>query len=148
MTAPVQLLVLAYDEPHFAGEALAEARRLEAAGIARVIDLLVVRRDGSGELETVDVEGLPNGSVATRFLTASSQDAVGETGWSLEHVVPAHGTVVLVLLEHLWAAGLVSAIGRTGGRPLDELWLGADDRARLESIVADVSAEETSRGRP
>lgn len=140
MIGPVQLLVLGYDEPHFSGEALEEVSRLEEAGVARLIDALVVVRDASDGLDVLDVEGLPDGAVARRLLEADGTS--GSTGdestwWSLAPAVPVGGVAVVVLLEHLWAKGLVEAIGRTGGRPLDELWLGAEDRAALEQALAE-----------
>ena len=135
---PVQLLVLSYDEPHFSGAALAEARRLEDAGIVRVVDVLAVRRDASGDLDTLDVAGLPDGAIARALLDQAvdpSVDTPVDTAWSLADNVPEGGVAVVVLLEHLWASALVDAIGRAGGRPLDELWLGAEDRARLELLL-------------
>lgn len=136
---PVQVLVVGYDEPRFSGEALAEVRRLEDAGTVRLIDVLVVAQDASGALEVLEVEGLPDGSVARAVLGASEDDepsrGVAAT-WSLGDAVPAGGVAVVVLLEHLWARGLVDAISRAGGRPLDELWLGAEDRAVLEAALA------------
>lgn len=136
---PVQVLVLGFDEPQFSGEALAEARRLEDAGVARLIDALVVKRQSSGELDALDVEGLPNGAVTRRLLSGdegATPTADSPAAWSLADAVPEGGVVVVVLLEHLWAQGLVEAIGRAGGRPLDELWLGAEDRALLEQVLA------------
>ena len=42
------------------------------------------------------------------------------------------GSVAAVaLIEHLWAGPLVEAIASAGGRPLSELWLSPEDRARL-----------------
>ncbi len=137
---PVQVLVLGYDEPRFSGDALAEARRLEDAGIARLVDALVVKRGPSGDLDVLEVEGLPKGAVARRLLGAdgtTTPTADSLDSWSLADAVPEGGVAVVVLLEHLWAQGLVDAIGRAGGRPLDELWLGAEDRHLLEQALAE-----------
>ena len=37
----------------------------------------------------------------------------------------------MALIEHLWAAPLREAIRRTGGVPLDEVWLAEADLQRL-----------------
>ena len=50
--------------------------------------------------------------------------------WSSDAVAPG-GVAAVALLEHLWAAPLVDAIGDAGGRPLAELWLSPEDRARI-----------------
>lgn len=137
---PVQVLVLAYEEPDFSGEAVVEARRLEDAGIVRVVDVLVVARDSSGDLDVLDVEGLPDGQIARRLFAAGGDGALAEgvaEGWSLADGVPASGVAVVVLLEHLWARGLVDTIGRSGGRPMDEFWLGEQDRVLLDEILTE-----------
>lgn len=140
MIGPVQVLVLGYEEPHFSGEAVAEARRLEDAGIVRVVDVLVVAREASGALDVLEVEGMPDGEIAKQLFAAGVADAPAEAvalGWSLADAVPASGVAVVVLLEHLWARGLVDAIGRSGGRPMDEFWLGEQDRLLLEQMLAE-----------
>ena len=45
---PVQLLVVGFDRPDFSGEVLAELERLRESDVVRVIDLLVVPKDGDG----------------------------------------------------------------------------------------------------
>ena len=109
--APVQLLVLGYDQPAFSGDALREARRLEEAGVLRVVDV--------AEADAHDVE-----------------EDTAANSWSLADVVRPGKTAVVVLLEHLWASGLVGAIAAAGGRPLDEMWLAADERQRLQQLEA------------
>jgi Family of unknown function (DUF6325) len=136
---PVQVLVLGYDAPAFSGEALAEVRRLEAAGIVRLVDLLLVTRDDAGQLHVVETDQAHAGAVAVALLgeqpggdAEAPPQVEAEPGWSLADAVPEGGAAAVVLLEHLWAEGLVAAIRRTGGRPLDEMWLSEGDRALLE----------------
>lgn len=156
LMGPVQVLVLGYDEPTFSGEALAEVRRLQDAGIVRLVDVLAVTRDAAGDLEALPLPGagagLGDGEVAAALLGGDpGPAAAGPTeipaeipagtaaidgDWSLADAVAPGGSAVIVLLEHRWAETLVAAIGRGGGRPLDELWLGADDRDRLAGLLA------------
>jgi hypothetical protein len=42
----------------------------------------------------------------------------------------------VALIEHLWAAPLREAIQRTGGVPLDEIWLAEADLERLAASSA------------
>ena len=48
MTGPVQVLVVGFEEPSFSGEVLAELSRLREAGVVRLVDVLLVRRDEDG----------------------------------------------------------------------------------------------------
>jgi hypothetical protein len=51
--------------------------------------------------------------------------------------VPPGSAAAVALVEHLWAEPLVAAIQRAGGRPLKETWLGPDERAALEGLLAE-----------
>jgi uncharacterized membrane protein len=144
---PVQVLVVGFEHPDFSGEVLAEFDRLRDAGVVRLVDLLVVSRGQDGSLESVP---LPEGSPADLGLVAAAllgqdqgqdMDAAqpaepGENGgWSLE-AVPPGSTAAVALIEHVWAGPVTQALERAGGRPLEETWLGPDDRAALEALLA------------
>lgn len=125
MTAPVQVLVVGFEAPSFSGEVLAELDRLREAGVVRLLDVLLVRRDEDGAFETLDPPpgsdpGL--GRLAAEILGGED----GETGddtWSLADAVPPGATAAVALIQHLWAEPLVGAIRAAGGRPLGEMWL-------------------------
>jgi hypothetical protein len=143
---PVQVLMVGFDHPTFSGEVLAEFERLRAAGVVRLVDLLLVSRAEDGSLESVPLpEGSPPdlGTVAAQLLgrgtgegtDADQSGALGdESVWSLDAVPPGSMGAV-ALIEHLWASPLTAAIERAGGRPLDETWLGPDDRRALEALL-------------
>jgi hypothetical protein len=134
MSAPVQVLVVGFEEPSFSGEVIAELTRLREAGVVRLVDVLLVRRDEDGAFDTLPPPpgvdpGL--GQVAADILGGTDEaPADGET-WSLADVVQPGSVAAVALIEHLWAGPLVDAIASAGGRPLSELWLSPEDRARL-----------------
>jgi hypothetical protein len=162
MMGPVQVLVVGYEQPVFTGEVLAEMARLSDAGLVRLVDVLLVTRAADGTFETVDVadddpEALPvlphgNGALAATLLGHSDEtgddreDARGDDSdtlhgpvWSLAGSVPAGTTAAVALIEHVWAAPLRDAIRRTGGVPLDEIWLAEADLQRLAGHDAALS---------
>jgi uncharacterized membrane protein len=150
---PVQVLVVGFDHPAFSGEVLAEFARLRSAGIVRLVDLLVVSRAEDGSLETTspsDAATAEFGALAAELLKAGSDGASGlgtdgataaaaadppEVMWSLEDAVPPGSAAAVALIEHLWAAPLTAAIERAGGRPLEETWLGPEDRRELDRLL-------------
>jgi len=162
VTGPVQVLVVGFDTPTFSGEVLAELDQLRRAGIVKLLDLLLVRRDEAGSIETVDLPesvttaGL--GELALALFSAPSSagasapaDADGETDadgdgggsgadtartWSLEAAVPPGTTAAVALIEHVWARPLREAIKHAGGHTLEETWLGARDLDTLEGLLA------------
>jgi hypothetical protein len=135
VTGPVQVLVVGFDEPSFTGEVLAELERLRQAGVVRLVDVLLVRRDEDGTFDTLPPPpgadpGL--GRVAADIFGADAQEDVPDGAtWSLAELVEPGSVAAVALLEHLWAQPLVAAIGAAGGRPLGEGWLSPEDRARL-----------------
>lgn len=145
---PVQVLVVGFDRPTFSGEVLAELTRLREAGIVRLVDVLLVSRADDGTLHTLDPPpgtASDAGELATAFFGRPGAEAVADrsgdaspdaAAWSLADAVPPGTTAAVALIEHVWAAPLRAAIDRAGGRPLEETWLGADDRGALEVLMS------------
>ena len=149
MTGPVQVLVVGYDRPSFSGEVMAELDRLRQAGTIRLIDVLLVARAEDGTFESLPVpEGAPPGlgRLAVEILAGSDADGTdpaeqldGST-WSLADAVPIGATAAVALIEHVWAVPLRDAIQRSGGRALEETWLGPEDVQRLDRLESEGDA--------
>lgn len=135
MTGPVQVLVVGFDELAYSGTVLAELDRLKEAGVVRLVDVLLVQRADDGSFDTLPPPPGADehlGRIAADILGGDGGDGEpGDLTWSLADAVPPGGVAAVALIEHLWAESLVAAIGAAGGRPLGELWLSAEDRARL-----------------
>jgi hypothetical protein len=151
---PVQVLVVGFEHPTFSGEVVAEFARLRTAGIVRLVDVLLVSRTEDGVLETATppdgttgpgtlaaalLGSAPDGGAATP--DADGADAPVDqpetgSGWSLDTLVPPGSAAAVALIEHLWAEPLVAAIERAGGQPLEETWLGPDDRRLLDVLLS------------
>jgi hypothetical protein len=134
VTGPVQVLVVGFEEPSFSGEVIAELTRLREVGVVRLVDVLLVRRDEDGAFETLPPPpgvdpGL--GQVAADILGGTEPAPADGEAWSLADVVAPGSVAAVALIEHLWASPLVDAIASAGGRPLGEMWLSPEDRARL-----------------
>ena len=146
---PVQVLVVGFDRPAFSGEVMAEFARLRAAGVVRLVDLLLVERAADGTLETLTApDGMAEdlGRLATALLgrpesdtdaaeALANADPVEAPVWSLADALPPGSAAAVALIEHVWAEPLTAAIRRAGGTPLEETWLAADDRAALEALT-------------
>ena len=113
---PVDVVVLAAGEPRFDGSVFAELGRQAMAGTIRVLDAMLLTKDGEGACWQLDLEDLP----------ADLKDAVGfiETGTRglfdsddadelYEGMVPGSAVVALAI-EHVWAIDLVNALDRAG----------------------------------
>ena len=58
---PVQLLVVAFDEPHFTGAIVEELNRLRDHDLVRLLDVLVVQKDLDGDVTAVQLSDLSIG---------------------------------------------------------------------------------------
>jgi uncharacterized membrane protein len=160
---PVQMLVVGFDDPQFKGEILDELKRLREADIIRIIDLLVIKKDDAGNVETLHQtdltpdEAMEVGAIAGALigLGAGSEEAAeagavagamaGEDGhllddsqvWYAADAIPNGTAAGIALIEHRWAIPLRDAIIRAHGIPLIDEWIHATDL-----IAAGMKAEE------
>lgn len=160
---PVQMLVVGFEGPEFKGEILKELRRLKEEDVIRLIDLLVVRKDDEGNVETLHTsdlsrdEAMEFGAVAGALVGLG---AAGEEGakagalagaealeegsvfdedqvWYAADAIPNGTAAGIALIEHRWAIPLRDAIVRAGGIPLIDEWIHATDL-----IAAGLKLEE------
>ena len=134
MSAPLQMVMLAFDGNRFEGRILAELKRLREEGIVRLVGLLFVRKDVDGtitSLQESDLEppaALLVGSamrdlIGTRRFAAvtggaSEASLFGYTDADIRRIaaeVPTDTAVALALFEHLWAIELKETIVDAGG---------------------------------
>jgi hypothetical protein len=133
-TGPVQLLVIDMGGGEPTGEILAELQRLAEHDIVRLLDLMVVRHHGDGQMEALEVSATPDGGAKVAILTGlHGSDNVGgpppgaseqeEDIWYVADAIPPGVTVAIALLEHRWAIGLREALQARGGSLLAEAWV-------------------------
>ena len=131
---PVQLLVVAFDQPDFRGDVLAELERLREGDVVRVIDLLVVHKDAQGIVERLRHPGAGEGGHVVAALIGLGEppfdgDHATDDLWSLDEAIPADSAAAIALVEHRWAIGTREAIRAAGGVPLADAWIHPDDLA-------------------
>jgi uncharacterized membrane protein len=150
---PVQMLVVGFEGPEFKGEILEELKRLKDEDIIRLIDLLVVKKDDEGNIETLHTsdlsedEAMEFGAVAGALIGLGAEGEEGaEAGalagaeamedrqvfdddqvWYAADAIPNGTAAGIALIEHRWAIPLRDAIGRAGGIPLVDEWIHPTD---------------------
>ncbi|MEZ5348615.1 MAG: hypothetical protein R2714_05400 [Microthrixaceae bacterium] len=150
---PVQMMVLGFSEPEFTGKIAAELDRLRNNDLVRIIDAIVVQKDDEGDITGMQVsdltqqEAMEMGAIAGALvgLGEGDEDAVvdgailgaeegadghlipDEEVWYVADVIPNGSAAAIILLEHLWAVPLRSAIVDAGGVALADEWIHASD---------------------
>lgn len=135
---PVDYLVVEFPPgvSHFTGEMAAELGKLVDAGTIRILDLVVVVKDGNGEIEGLEIEDLDE---VDELRTAEAQLAellAAEDVANLAAAMEPGTTAGVVVWENTWAAPFASAARRSGGQLI------ANGRIPIQAILASIEADE------
>jgi uncharacterized membrane protein len=160
---PVQLLVIAFEEPQFRGEIIEELERLRAHDLIRLIDVLVVQKDLDGSVTAVQASDLSIGEAEELGATIGALIGLGLGGengmeagviagteegsdghlipdsemYDVADSIPPGSAAALALIEHRWAAPLRDAIARAGGVPVSDGWVHPLDLLEVGLLTAD-----------
>ena len=161
---PVQLVVIGFPpDAEFEGRIMAELEWLERHETIRILDLLFVGKDAeTGDLLALDYQGEDLGAIVGALLGFEFEDDGELEGGSTEgteghafglsqsqiHDMAASlrpgNSAGFVLIEHVWARDLKSAIREAGGFPLGEGFLTPEALAEvaLELVAMSEALEE------
>jgi uncharacterized membrane protein len=163
---PMQMLIVGFGDAEVTGEITKELARLREHDIVRLVDLLVVTKDASGEvaaLETSDLSkdeseqlgalagaliglgaageaGVEAGALAGAEAADNGELALGQDVWYVADAIPPGTTAAVAILEHRWAIPLRDAIAGRGGIPLADAWLHPSDLVAIGAATAEQAA--------
>jgi uncharacterized membrane protein len=135
---PVDVAVIAFDEPKFDGSVAGAIADLVAQGIVRVLDIVLVNKDENGEttlfeVTDVDGDGIPD-------LIAVRGDIPGllseeDAGAAIESM-PNSSAIAMIAWENTWLIRAGQAIRNNGGT------LVAFERIAAEDVQAVLDAAD------
>ena len=163
---PIQMASLAFPGNRFKGEILPELEKLKKAGIVRIVDLLLVRKDELGNVmvttaSDLDWEeavsfgsyvgalagyaaagpaGIEKGAMAGAAELADGHLFDADDVFRVTQALPKNMTAVLVLFEHLWAKPMLDAVDRAGGIELSNDWIRPEEVVSVVHRVAPPAA--------
>ena len=146
---PIQMLVVAFPDNQCKGEILPELERLKRRQIVRILDMLIVRKDGLGNVmvstasdldweeatsfgsyigalagyAAAGAEGLERGAIAGAAELADGHLFDEDDTFRVTQSLQNNTTAALVLIEHRWARPLLDAVERAGGIELSNDWI-------------------------
>jgi hypothetical protein len=138
-SGPIDIVLLQFPETNFNGKIAPALRDLVVNGLVRVVDLLFVYKDESGEPGSIELAGLG------QDLQPAFADLDGQLGGGLldkEDVdevareLPPGSSVAVVVIENLWAIPFIDAVREAGGELVDQ--------ARVPSDVVAAVRQEVS----
>ena len=164
---PVQMLVVGFTGDNFTGEILEELTRLRENEIIRLIDLMLVKKNEDGEIESFQhsdldqaeaeefgaiigaLVGFGAGGEEEAALAAVAGAAELEDGhvfdegavWYLGDAIPEGTAAAVALIEHRWAVPLRDKIVAAGGVTLADEWIHPADLVAVGLVAAEAGAE-------
>ena len=137
---PIDIVILEFSGGKLAGETAGELLSLIDAGIIRLYDLLVVRKEEDGTFSGIDLTDVDDEHVGGLAVFAGARsgllgdDDIQEAADAMEP-----GTVAaLIVYENRWAERFVAAALREGGRMI------ATTRIPAQDVLAVLDALETA----
>jgi hypothetical protein len=135
---PVDFLVVEFPagQSNFTGEVAEALVALVESGTIRLIDLIIITKDASGEIDAMEITDLedlgPFEALEAELAELLAEDDVVHLAAAMDP-----GSIAgVIVYENLWAAPFAAAIRHTGGQLI------ADGRIPIHAIVAAIEADE------
>ena len=112
---PIEYLVVAFPDGNISDEIAPELADLVDKKVIRVLDIVFVTKDTSGEIDVLEFDELEN-IVGFAEIDGEVGGLIGpdDLDFVASELDPGAAAAVL-LVEDLWAASLASALDRSGG---------------------------------
>ena len=135
---PVDIAVIAFDEPKFDGSVASAISDLVADGMVRILDIVLVNKDENGEVTLIEVTDVDGDGIPD--LVALQGDIPGllsetDAGLAVEEM-PNSSAIALLAWENTWLIRAGQAIRNNGGT------LVAFERIPAEDVQAALDAPD------
>ncbi|HEY7071768.1 MAG TPA: DUF6325 family protein [Acidimicrobiales bacterium] len=138
---PIDIVMLGFPGNRFNGGIAPAMRDLVATGVVRIVDLLFVYKDESGEIGSLEVGDLGE-DLDPAFVDIDGQlggglldaEDVEEVAGALE---PGNSVAVLAV-ENLWAIPFINAVRDAGGDVIDQARVPAAVVSAVRQAVQEV----------
>lgn len=139
--APMELVVLAFDDFRPTGEIARGIADLVDKGVIRIVDLLFVAKSAEGDVTMLELDGLDQ-EVRVAF-----EDVADEVGGligaddvdSVVDSLPPGSAAGLILFEHTWVSGLRQKVLDAGGQVVMSMRIPAE---AVEEVMAAIEESE------
>jgi hypothetical protein len=137
---PVDYVVVEFPAgaTNFTGEMAGELLRLVDSGTIRVIDVLILTKDGEGNIEATELSDVGELGELQALETQLAELLAEEDVVHLAAAMEPGSTAGVLIWENLWAAPFAAAARRSGGQLI------ANGRIPIQAIIAAIAADEAT----
>ncbi len=114
---PVEYIAIAFPGNQFSGEIVPAIKELQDAGTIRVLDLVIISKDGDGNVTGIELsEASPEQQATLAVLGVQSRNLLGQE--DIEDIGAAldpNSTAGLMIWENVWAARFAQSLRAADG---------------------------------
>jgi hypothetical protein len=114
---PVEYIAIAFPGNKFSGEIVPAIKELQDAGTIRVLDLVIISKDGDGNVTGIELsEASPEQQATLAVLGIESRNLLGQE--DIEDIGAAldpNSTAGLMIWENVWAAKFAQSLRAADG---------------------------------
>jgi hypothetical protein len=144
MMGPIDYIVVGFKGNFFDGSVLKALHKAVESGVIRVVDLVLITKDAVGEIHIAEIEDQADDLKDVAKLIGHTSDMPLFTEDDLKTIAekmdPDSSAGVLVI-EHLWAIELKTALLHVRGVLLDE---GRIHPEKVEAAVAELQQQQVA----
>jgi hypothetical protein len=122
----------------FTGEMASELRALVDSGTIRVIDVLILTKDGDGTVEATELSDIAELGELQAIEAELAELLAAEDVDHLAAAMEPGSTAGVLIWENLWAVPFASAVRRSGGQLI------ANGRIPIQAIIASIEADQAT----
>ena len=114
---PVEYIAIAFPGNKFSGEIVPAIKELQQSGTIRVLDLVIISKDGDGNVTAVELsEASPEEQAALAALGVESRNLLGqEDVEDIGGALDPNTTAGLMIWENVWAARFAESLRNADG---------------------------------
>jgi hypothetical protein len=114
---PVEYIAIAFPGNKFSGEIVPAIKELQDAGTIRVLDLVIISKDGDGNVTGIELsETSPEQQAALAVLGIESRNILGqEDVEDIGAALDPNSTAGLMIWENVWAAKFAQSLRAADG---------------------------------
>jgi hypothetical protein len=114
---PVEYIAIAFPGNNFSGEIIPAIKELQDSGTIRVLDLVIISKDGDGNVSSIELsEASPETQATFAALGVQNQNLLGEEDFEdIGSALDPNSTAALMIWENVWAERFAKSLRNADG---------------------------------
>jgi hypothetical protein len=114
---PVEYIAIAFPGNKFSGEIIPAIKELQDSGTIRVLDLVIISKDGDGSITAIELsEASPEEQATLAALGVESRNLLGQEDIEdIGEALDPNSTAGLMIWENVWAARFAKSLREADG---------------------------------